>query len=246
MHPVSLLFHDVFVRQPGESGFRSASADRYKLSRQDFEAQLSGLLMASLAPRITVDDGGVSYFTIVADLLEACGWRGYCFVSTGFIGRPGFLSGAQIRELDARGHVIGSHSATHPTRFSALAPDRMRDEWTTSRRRLEDVLGHSVLTASVPGGYFSKTVARTAGDAGFELLFNSEPVRTARSTNGCTVIGRFTIRRGAPPDRACQLAQAAPWRRCGAWVSWNAKALVKPLLRSSYPRVADWLHGGVR
>jgi hypothetical protein len=43
MRPVSLLFHDVYESDPGESGFRSPAADRYKLSLHEFEAQLDGL-----------------------------------------------------------------------------------------------------------------------------------------------------------------------------------------------------------
>ena len=43
MHTVSLLFHDVFVSDPSESGFSSRGADRYKLPVREFEAQLSAL-----------------------------------------------------------------------------------------------------------------------------------------------------------------------------------------------------------
>src|SRR5204863_2528974 len=100
MRAVSLLFHDVYVRDTCESGFWSSAADRYKLSLADFEAQLAGLAgVRADAPvlasdpwldgerkarpfLITVDDGGVSYYTIVADRLEALGWRGHCFIST--------------------------------------------------------------------------------------------------------------------------------------------------------------------
>ena len=189
MRIVSLLFHDVFVRDPAESGFVSPAADRYKLSRADFDAQLDGLLRASpeadcaqlstsdpqlsttedigdteaftgkmldrqsalLCPRvlrvlrggevgslpflITVDDGGVSYHTVVADRLEELGWRGHCFVTTDRIGQKGFLSPTQIRELDARGHVIGTHSASHPARFSACAVAEMLKEWSVVRAR---------------------------------------------------------------------------------------------------------------
>ena len=125
------------------------AADRYKLSLRQFDAQLAGLaqvradapvlvqeisggLKASWLPAsgyegvdapylMTVDDGGVSYYTLVADRLEARGWRGHCFVSTDAIGTRGFLTASQLRELDTRGHVIGSHSASHPARFSACA-----------------------------------------------------------------------------------------------------------------------------
>jgi peptidoglycan/xylan/chitin deacetylase (PgdA/CDA1 family) len=255
---VSLLFHDVYLRHPGESGFSSPGADRYKLSLEEFDRQLSGLVELGLEPRrltgsasfepvgpsrlaVTVDDGGLSYYTLVADRLEELGWRGHCFVSTDYIGRRGFLNASQLRELDNRGHVIGTHSASHPARFSRILPDQMRSEWSESREILEDLLGHDVHIGSVPGGYFSNVVAATAGDAGLKVLMTSEPVTWTHVVNHCTVAGRFTIRQGAPADLARRFAEPSPWARCAAWASWNAKGLVKPLLGSSYPRIADWI-----
>lgn len=276
MRTVSLLFHDVYVEDPSESGFRSAAADRYKLTLSVFEAQLGCLqevcpLRPALATQfccganpsgspgeperlashstdsrtflITVDDGGVSYYTLVADRLEALGWRGHCFISTSMIGQPGFLTTAQIRDLDARGHVIGSHSVSHPARFSACGVDRMRREWSESRATLEDLLGHDVRVASVPGGYYSRAVAQTACDAGLRVLFNSEPTTTVQAEAGVLVSGRYTIRRGDRVDTARRLVQVTPWTRCAAWATWNAKAVVKPLLGGSYMRVADWILG---
>jgi peptidoglycan/xylan/chitin deacetylase (PgdA/CDA1 family) len=268
MKLVSLLFHDVYERSPRESGFASDAADRYKLSIADFDAQLAGLASAcgaaplcdrgasppspfvrgasplGLAKRhwlLTFDDGGISYYTHIADRLEALGWRGHCFMTTDYIGRGGFLDVAQLRELDARGHVIGSHSGSHPTRFSILAEDDMRREWTRSRKRLEDILGHAVTVASVPGGYFSKAVAHAADAAGLRTLFTSEPTTTAYAEADCTVCGRFVIRRGHRNDIARRFVRPAPWTRCSAWAGWNAKALVKPVLGTSYMRIADWL-----
>ncbi len=244
MQNVSLLFHDVYLSDPGESGFTLKAADRYKLSVCEFEAQL-GALSATGAigagARLTFDDGGVSFYTIAANRLEARGLRAHCFVSTDFVGQSGFLSAPQIRELDGRGHVIGTHSASHPPRFSSLAHPVMLREWSDSRKMLEDILGRAVTTGSVPGGYFSKAVARAAAEAGLLLLFNSEPVRSTREIDGCTVAGRFAIRRGAPSDRSRKLVQRAPWTRCGEWTTWNAKGLIKPLLGASYPLVADWV-----
>jgi peptidoglycan/xylan/chitin deacetylase (PgdA/CDA1 family) len=250
VNPVSLLFHDVFLRDPGESGFSSPAADRYKLSIAEFDSQLAQLdaCAANERPpaRFTFDDGGVSYYTVVADRLEARGWRGHCFVPTAFIGTPGFLDRDQICELDRRGHTIGTHSASHPSRFSALTPAAMALEWSRSCRVLEDLLGHAVITGSVPGGYFSRAAAIAAAETGLEWLFTSEPVTGLTRLTGCTVAGRFTVRRGTRPDFSRKLVSRAPWTRYGQWVSWNAKGLVKPLLGSSYPRVADWIYGGLR
>lgn len=246
MRLVSLLFHDVFVKHPGESGFNSPAADRYKLSVAEFVAQIEGLSAANTGMRLTFDDGGVSFYTIVADMLEARGMHAFCFVTTNFIGHRGFLEARHIRDLDARGHVIGAHSASHPARFSALSRAGMLREWVDSRKRLEDVLGHAVTTGSVPGGYFSRQVGRAAAESGLSLLFNSEPVRSARAIGGCAIAGRFVVRAGAPVDFARRIVQGEPWARSREWATWNAKALVKPLLGSSYPRVADWIYGGAR
>ena len=275
---VSLLFHDVYVADPAESGFVSDAADRYKLPVEDFDAQLAAIaalgldapvlidgrgesggreeetisaplrslrLSSSLRPQpslpwlLTFDDGGASYHSLIADRLESRGWRGHCFVSTDFIGRFGFLDAAQIRDLDARGHVIGSHSASHPARFSACAFDQMVREWRDSRLRLEDLLGHPVHAGSVPGGYFSPAVARAAAEAGLTVLFTSEPVTAVDDGGDIALIGRFTIRQGDDADASRRLLSTAPWARSAAWISWNAKAVVKPLLGPAYSRVAD-------
>jgi peptidoglycan/xylan/chitin deacetylase (PgdA/CDA1 family) len=267
MNLVSLLFHDVYARDAGESGFSSPAANRYKLSLRDFEAQLTclaavreqppvlatdwteeklqeergGSERSRLAFSITVDDGGLSYYTHVADRLEALGWRGHCFITTDMIGRRGFLSAAQLRELDRRGHVVGSHSASHPSRFSLLNDDDMRREWMFSRQVLEDLLGHEILVASVPGGYFSRRVACSANEAGVRVLFTSEPTIALNREEHCLLPGRFTLRRGCPRDLARRLVEPPPWARCGAWAAWNVKGMLKPVLGASYMRVADWL-----
>lgn len=264
MRAISLLFHDVYVDHADESGFTSEAADRYKLPLADFDRQLAGVkgvrsdspILASAMGRVgddaapagaapflvTVDDGGVAYHTWIATRLERLGWRGHCFVSTDCIGRRGFLSRDQVRDLAERGHVIGSHSASHPFRFSALPFSDIVSEWSRSRAVLEDIVGCRIDVGSVPGGYFSPSVARAAREAGFRVLFTSEPVTRVIADGGLQIVGRFTIRRGDPPDRARRLVSAPAWTRSLEWASWNAKGLVKPLLGASYVRIADWLY----
>ena len=73
---------------------------------------------------ITFDDGGVSALQTTADLLEKYGWRGVFFVTTDRIGTPTFLNADHVRELHRRGHVIGSHSCSHPERMSCCGPEQ--------------------------------------------------------------------------------------------------------------------------
>ncbi len=247
---LSVLLHDVYVADPAESGFPGAAADRYKLSVKQFETQLAGLATVrkdwpilvteqksdDVGFAITVDDGGTSYYTLIADRLEALGWRGHCLVTTGAIGCRGFLRAREIRELRARGHVIGSHSVTHPLRFSALSRTDMLREWRESREMLADILGEDITTASVPGGSFSSAVAGTAREAGIRHLFTSEPQTRVSVIEGCTVLGRYTIHAASKPDFAGRLGCLQTAARFQEWVVWNAKQRAKSVFAFAAPQ----------
>jgi peptidoglycan/xylan/chitin deacetylase (PgdA/CDA1 family) len=155
-------------------------------------------------------------------------------VTTGRIGSAGFLDAAGIRALDAAGHVIGSHSESHPIRFAALARAAMLREWTASRAALEAILGRAVTVASVPGGYFSPAVAEAAAEAGIRLLFTSEPVSRVAEIAGCRVFGRYTLRRASTAAEAAALAAGRPAARARQWVGWNSKKVVKRLGGRAY------------
>lgn len=242
---LALLYHDVYAAEPGESGFAEPGAQHYKIPLRDFESQLDRLAATEVTVPLllTVDDGGMSFYTQVAERLEARGWRGHCFMTTGWIGRKGFLDATQLRELHARGHVIGSHSVTHPRRFAALAPVEMLREWSDSRKALQDILSADVGCASVPGGYFSRRVAVAARAAGFTRLFTSEPEMRVRDMAGCQVYGRYTLRRGDTADLPARLARGEVTALWTAWLAWNGKKALKAALGASYPKLARFAQG---
>src|SRR5205823_4330182 len=95
---------------------------------------------------ITFDDGGRSAMA-AADMLEARGRIGHFFITTNYIGTRGFLTEEQIRELAARGHVLGSHSCSHPLRMGHCSWPQLLNEWTRSRSILSGVIGVEVRDA---------------------------------------------------------------------------------------------------
>lgn len=248
---ITLLYHDLFERHPMESGFQGRLADRYKVPSGDFVRHMMAILKqrsdkpvlvsgcqhlpdGSVPFAITVDDGGVSYFTLLADKLESLGWRGHCLVTTGQLGRRGFMNEQQVRDLDERGHVIGSHTVSHPHRMDHCPWDTLIKEWRDSKRHLEDIVGHEVIIGSVPGGYYSARVARAAAEAGLKVLFTSEPQTGIKTVNGCSVVGRFAIRAGKPPSFVGRLVSESPGVRCGEWLAWNGKKCLKASLGPGY------------
>ena len=230
MQARAIMYHDVVEDDDFESsGFSGEGAHVYKLRRQDFERHLDAIASATTTVLLTFDDGGVSSLHPIADLLENHGWRGHFFITTDRIGTPGFLSEAQLRELHRRGHTVGSHSRSHPTRMAALTRTALDGEWRESLARLSDVLGDAVKVASVPGGYYSREVAESAAAAGVEALFTSEPTARVEMVNGCRVLGRYVVQRGMAPGWSAGFAagsRAYCWRQSALW---KAKRVAKSL-----------------
>ncbi len=259
MRALALMYHDVVP--PGDfssSGFPGIGADIYKLEHDDFASHLAAIQAARagappalvsgpqpLAPPwplyLTFDDGGASAIAEIAPLLEQHGWRGHFFVTTGRIGTPGFLSAAQVRELDRRGHVIGSHSCSHPPRISACSWEQLRREWDESVHVLGDILGKSIPAASVPGGFYSRRVAEAAELAGIRVLFTSEPTTSIAILNRCRILGRYGIWRGMPAavSGAIAAGRRSPRWKQTAW--WEFKKLAKKICGNQYLEIRQRL-----
>jgi peptidoglycan/xylan/chitin deacetylase (PgdA/CDA1 family) len=235
----SLLYHDVVDDGAwASSGFGGGDAAIYKLTRSAFEAHLDRLAMLGRAPSLvnatltadwvlTFDDGGISALEAIAPALERRGWRGHFFMTTGWLGAPGFLGRDALRELLARGHVIGSHSQTHPLAMASLSHEELRREWRDSSETLADILGTRPVVASIPGGAYSRLVAASAAEAGIRMLFTSEPTGTRWHIGDVTCFGRYTIQRGMTPETALQLARGRGLAAARQRIAWDAKKVVK-------------------
>ncbi|UUO23434.1 hypothetical protein FGD67_09515 [Colwellia sp. M166] len=255
MKAITLLYHDVVKNNDYQSsGFQSSDADYYKLDENEFIAQLDAIKAKysykaedltllhkneqnDIAFYITFDDGGSSFLTTIASLLEARGWLGIFFISTDYIGTPGFLIKEEIVELRKRGHVIGSHSCSHPKRISSCSYQELINEWKKSKEKLEIILGEEVETASVPGGFLSKDIEHSAAEVGYKSLFTSEPQKTIYEIDGCQIVGRYAVTRGTSATQVLALASksltiAQIWQ----YAYWNLKKFAKNNFSSLYAR----------
>ena len=257
--PITMLYHDVTPALADDSsGFAGPEAARYKLTPDEFVRHLDAIAtkvttspIATTLPDdlrsatsdswlITFDDGGVSAITDIAEQLERRGWRGWFFIATDYIDAPSFCTRAQLRELHERGHVIGSHSCSHPERISNCSREQLLDEWQRSRAVLSEIIGQPVTTASVPGGFYSREVARAAAASGLEILFNSEPTMGLFDVDGCLVVGRYNVYRGMPANDAASLVSSS-LRRWRQSAFWNAKKVAKTIAGPAYKAIRQGL-----
>lgn len=254
MRALSLMYHDIMPDSPSERT-STRRITTYSLTDAQFRKHLGSIppeapvqtikdstAWGATAPVfLTFDDGEVSAITHAAPALEEHNWRGHFFITTNWIGTPGFLDRSQVIELRRRGHVIGSHSCSHPERMSHLSEEELLKEWLESRQVLEEILKEPVLVASVPAGYYSRKVGLSAASAGIKALFTSEPVSTTYHESGCLIVGRYSIQSYMPCNVSGKIADGQRIPRWQQALNWQAKKFVKNLLGESYFKIRPFV-----
>ena len=93
------MYHDVFEQNPNESGFLQKRDLPYKINAVVFENHvkaISDYCIERDLPKesvvFTFDDGGKSFYHVIAPILEKYGYVGVFFISTNYIGTDTFLT----------------------------------------------------------------------------------------------------------------------------------------------------------
>ncbi|SRR6266567_1645207 len=228
---VALMYHG--LGEPADA----AEGARYTVRIDEFEAQLEVAVAAPggvLDPRapvggpgvvLTFDDGEASVLTEGLPRLASLGLKGALFMTTGFLGRPGFLDAAGLAALHRAGWLVGAHGHTH--RFlTLLTEDELADELDRCGAILAPVLGEAPRHLSLPGGRTSEEVERAARAHGFTTFWTSRPGCNATLGQG-GVLRRTAIRRGTPLDRFARLCRGEPLAHLADELDMGARGLVR-------------------
>lgn len=185
----------------------------YWLTKSEFHRVVCETLEATeqlgLATAFTFDDANLSDFSEALPLLLERRLTGRFFVPVRRIGRPHYLSLAQLREIAASGMVVGSHGLHH-VRWTELTDRDLRAETVDARRALEDMLGIEVVEAACPFGAVDRRVYRQLERTGFRRVFTSYMVTTRLNE---PLVDRFSVTRGFDV-RGDLLPRLAVARRC--------------------------------
>lgn len=244
---VVLMYHDVYTDDTFESGFQNVGAMPYKVTRKAFEQQVAlihdycqekGIDKSNIS--FTFDDGGRSFLYIVAEVLERYGFWGTFFIATAYIDTAGFLTKDEVIELRRRGHLIGSHSHTHPERMDTLQVTKLQEEWAVSCSMLSKILDEPVSMASIPNGFSSKGVLQAMSDNGITLIYDSTPTTKKRSYKGATIVGRYAITNDMSPESVLSII-TSPYKRARITLRYDILRLAKIVLGDSYLRIRNHL-----
>lgn len=237
---IILMYHDIYKHDTSESGFQNATALKYKVRSDEFEKQVksvSGYLSRKNLPKssviFTFDDGGESFFTLAAPILEKYDFKGTFFITTGFIGSKGFLNADQIKDLESRGHIIGTHSHSHPERMNSMSEEEIADEWHYSNMILSEILHNPIETASIPNGYASKDVVRCMIKSGIKKIYTSNPTTKTFKYNKAEVIGRYVITENDTDSKIISIISSAR-TRYAKYLRFKILGWAKTLLGNAY------------
>jgi len=175
-----------------------ASRYVYSVGTGEFAMQLR--LVRDIRPQIaddcavSFDDCHISQLRYAIPLLQHYGLRARFFAIAGWIGkRRDFMTWQHLRELVAAGHEVQSHSFSHVPLVRCEQAE-LTGELSKSRRELEQKLGVSVDTISVPFGRWNSRVVEACASSGYRRIFTSDPVAPLQ-VSGVDVLGRFVVRR---------------------------------------------------
>lgn len=189
---VYLLYHEI-TSQPTEYTY-ALDKDAFRRHLELFARVRSGE-GGWLWPEVTFDDGHVSNLDHALPLLSEFNIVAHFFITVGWTStRPEYLTWAQIGDLHRAGQRIGAHGWSH-TLLTQCTEEQLQLELGDARRRLEDNLGTSITTMSLPGGRMNQRVLDACRRAGYEQIFTSVP--RSKISEEAALPGRVNLRSDA-------------------------------------------------
>jgi peptidoglycan/xylan/chitin deacetylase (PgdA/CDA1 family) len=179
MHSI-LVYHTISSPAEPLPGDIDISPERFErqlqwLSRWRNVVRLYQTLRIPASERLvalTFDDGFRDNLTVALPFLEKFNLPMTLFVTAGFIGKPGYLSQDELRELSGHPLVtIGAHGLRH-LHFTQLDRQTALFELTESRRILEDVTSNRIELMAWPYGECNEEVEKLSDECGYRASWS--------------------------------------------------------------------------
>ena len=119
---------------------------------------------------ISFDDTRADHYLAAAPILEKYGFRGVFYIMTVSIGKPGYMTKAQIKELADRGHAIGLHTWDHQD-LRKLPSDQWKIQIDKPKALLQEIVGKEVTSLAFPFGLWNTEVITQVKSKGIRSAY---------------------------------------------------------------------------
>jgi hypothetical protein len=184
-----LLYHEL---RPSRSNYSYVVETGAFERHVDLFAEMRKTNGPGLFPELTFDDGHISNFEFALPILQSHAIQAWFFITVGWTGqRRHYMDWQQLRALHEAGQQIGAHGWNH-TLLTHCNPGELQKELVDARLTLEDKLGTSITTMSLPGGRANRRIFTACREAGYTQVFTSIP--KAEPQPAGPTVGRLNIR----------------------------------------------------
>lgn len=250
-HWVVLMYHRLGEGGPG----REPGEEIYTVCEESFASQVQHLADHGHSVRslqqvvsepcpdagsggvtLTFDDGSHSDIVLAAPILARSGLHATFFVTPAWIGSPGFMDWADVRELQRLGMTVGAHGLDHSP-LGSLPEADLRRHLRDARRDIASRIGSDVSVLSLPGGVGGAREWNAAREEGFRIVAGSVP-RRLRAGRTLGIVPRYAVRRADAPGDVGALVDQQPGALLAAWSRYVVlRVLRRTLGEARYQRL---------
>ena len=150
-----------------DNGYQAVSLDRL------YQGLSSGGGFPSRSVVLTFDDGYGDFYTNGYPVLRQYGFAATVFMISGEVGKAGYLTADQLRDISSGGVEVEDHTVTHP-HLGKLSYDAQLGELSDSRTALQGITGGTVQDIAYPYGEFGENTLRAARALGYRMGFKMQ------------------------------------------------------------------------
>lgn len=168
------------MKELAEKGYRSI------LPEELHQYLVYGKSLPEKSVLISFDDTRLDQYTAALPELDKNNFKGAFFIMTVSLGRPGYMSREQVKDLSDQGHSIGSHTWDHGNVNKYEAADWIKQIDKPSAT-LKSITGKEVKHFAYPFGLWNENAIEHLKKRNFDLVFQladkrdeSDPLYTVR------------------------------------------------------------------
>jgi len=140
------------------------------LPGQLHEYLITGKALPNKPVLITFDDTRLDQFTAALPELDKHGFKAAFFIMTVALGKPGYMSKEQVKQLADEGHTIGSHTYDHKN-VKTYTVDDWVEQVQKPSKQLQTITGKPVEYFAYPFGLWNREAIVKLKDHDFKAVF---------------------------------------------------------------------------